>query len=64
MVAKTGIPTLHDLAASMCKYLTKYSALIAFLHSENTALIAALAAAKLACAELEAELLGVRDYGD
>lgn len=64
MAARTGIPSLQDASHELCRLLSKYSAIISFLYPDNSALLAALAAASAACAVLEAEVTAVRDYGD
>jgi hypothetical protein len=62
MAARTGIPTLNDLAKEMCKYVTKFSPGLAIIYASNPALLAALAAASAACAELAKETEKVRSY--
>ena len=64
MTRRTGIPTLMFLARRMCKMLSAYSGVITKLYPDNTALLAALAAANVACGVLFVELDAVRDYGD
>lgn len=64
MAKRTGVPSLIDVAHELCRLLAKFSALITKLYEGNDALIAALTAAQIACAALEAELLLVRDFGD
>ncbi len=64
MAKRTGIPTLHKLAIRMCTVLAKFAPIIVLLYPSNTLLHAALTAAQAACAELAAQLVLVRDYGD
>lgn len=64
MAARTGVPTLLDISKRLCIYLTRYSGVIEKLYPDNSALLAALAAAQTACAVLAVELEKVREYGD
>lgn len=64
MARRTGVPTLLYIAKRLCKYITKYSLVIETLYPTNAALIAALAAAQVACGVLASELNSVREYGD
>lgn len=64
MARRTGIPTIQTVARQLCKYVTKYSSVIAKLYPENAALLAALTAAAAACQVLQVELEAVREYGD
>ena len=51
------------VAKKMCYFLAKYQSIIVALHPTNSALIAALAAANVACSTLANELEAVREYG-
>lgn len=64
MPRRTGIPTIQTVAQKLCKYVTKYSPVIAKLYPDNAPLLAALTAAAAACQVLQMELESVREYGD
>lgn len=64
MARKTYVPTLLRVSLAMCKYITRATPIITQLYGTNAALMAALAAANAACAELATELAQVREYGD
>lgn len=64
MARRTGVPTLIQVAAQLCKYITKFTPIITQLYPDNEALLAALASANVACAALHAQLAAVRSYGD
>jgi len=64
MARKTYVPTLLRISLSLCKYITKATPIITQLYGSNAALMAALASANAACAELASELAQVREYGD
>jgi len=61
---RTGVPSIMLIAREMCRLLAKFSPVITTLYPTNAALLAALAAAQAACAQLDAQLALVRDYGD
>lgn len=64
MTQRTYVPTMLQLAHTMCKYIARATPVITRLYPSNAALLAALAAANEACTVLGAELESVRDYGD
>lgn len=64
MARRTGIPIIQTIAQKLCKYVTRYSPVIAKLYPSNAALLAALTAAAAACQTLQIELEAVREYGD
>lgn len=64
MAKRTGVPTLMKWATFLCRAIAKFTPVIAAAFPENTALLAALAAANTACQQLNAELAQVREYGD
>ena len=64
MAQRTGIPTLIQVAQRLCNLVTKFTPVIANAYPTNTALLAALAAANAACAELVTEASQVREFGD
>jgi hypothetical protein len=64
MAAKTGIPTLIDVAVRMCNLIQRFDGVIVAVSGGNPAVIAALAAAMAACDTLRAELVQLREYGD
>lgn len=64
MARRTGLPTLLKLAQEMCRLIVKFTPIIQTLYGGNTALMAALAAANAACAELVAETSAVIQPGD
>jgi hypothetical protein len=61
---RTGVPTLLRVAMELCKYITQFTPTITRLYPDNAALLAALAAANVACSALAAALSEVREYGD
>lgn len=64
MARRTGIPIIQTVAQKLCKYVTRYSPVIAKLYPDNEVLLAALTAAAAACQTLQIELEAVREYGD
>jgi hypothetical protein len=62
--AKTGVPTLVKISTLLCKALSKFGPHLYRWYPDSTALHVAIAAAQVACAELERELEKVREYGD
>jgi hypothetical protein len=64
MARRTGIPSIQTLAKKLCRFISRYSTVIAGLYPENAALLAALTAAAAACQVLAVELEAVREYGD
>lgn len=64
MATRDGIPSLMKWAQYLCRTLAKFSGVIAVKYPDNTALLAALAAANTACQVLLTEAAKVRDYGD
>jgi len=64
MAQKTYVPTLLRLSLRLCKYVVRATPVITRLYGTNAPLMAALAAANAACAELAQELAQVREYGD
>jgi hypothetical protein len=62
--AQQGIPTLSNLSYKLCRALGKFAPILTVTYASNPALLAALAAAQAACAELNKELRKERDYGD
>jgi hypothetical protein len=63
MTGRTGIPSLMLIARTMCRLLTKFTPIIASLYPDNSALLAALAAANAACEVLHQELMDVAEVG-
>jgi hypothetical protein len=61
MARRTGIPSIHEAARELCRLVNKFRPLLTILYAENAALLAALAAAQAACAELVVEANAVRD---
>lgn len=61
MAKRTGIPSLLDVSKESCRLLSKYGPVITVLYSSNAALLAALAAAQAACAELAKQTALVRE---
>lgn len=53
---RSGLPTLLELAKKMCRIIVTFTPAIQKLYGENAALMAALAAANVACHELEQEI--------
>jgi len=64
MAKRTGIPTMIQVASRLCALTVKFTPVITALYPTNTALLAALAAANAACAELVAQASLVRELGD
>lgn len=64
MAIRIGTWTLNQLANRMCRKLAKFTPLITAAFPENADLLAALAAATLACSALAVETEGVLVYGD
>lgn len=64
MAKRTGIPTMIVVAKRLCGLVQKYGTVIQLLYPDNTALIAALAAANAACQTLVDEATAVRELGD
>lgn len=64
MTRRTGVPSLMAIARRMCNLITKFTPVITNLYPNNAELLAALAAANVACAALHAQLAEVREYGD
>lgn len=64
MTRRTGIPTILQVAQEMCRLIVKFTPVIQAIYPNNTALLAALAAANAACAELVQEVAAVRELGD
>lgn len=54
MARRTGLWTIRTIAYQMCRKVTEFTPLISSVYGDNTALIAALAAANAACATLVA----------
>jgi hypothetical protein len=63
MAKRTGLPSIKKTAKRLCRFLTKYQALIKALYPENTDLHNALDAAQAACALLESEAMNVIELG-
>jgi len=53
---RTGLPSISKVARVMCRLLTEFSPIIQRLYPNNTALLAALAAALAACSVLQDEV--------
>lgn len=64
MARKTYVPSLMFAANKLCSLIARATPLVTRLYGDNANLMAALAAANVACAALHAELEAVRDYGD
>lgn len=64
MARRTGIPSLIDVAQTLCRLITKFTPVIVQQYSGNPELLAALSAANVACAALVEEASAVREYGD
>lgn len=64
MARRTGIVVIQAIAKRMCQLVATWGATIQTAFPENTALLAALAAANAACALLVSEIEYVRDYGE
>jgi hypothetical protein len=64
MPAKTGVPSLQNVAKELCRLVLKFEPILVVVYATNPALLTALAAAGAACRELEKELAKVREYGD
>lgn len=61
---KTGVPTMLSLARRLCDLIDRFSPVIRLIYPENTAVIAALEAARTSCALLQTELTEIREFGD
>lgn len=64
MAKRTGAPTIRKTALRLCRLLGKFSAGLVVLYPDNTALIAALAAAQIACNELSVQIFAILPVGD
>ena len=64
MARRTGVPSMMQVAQTLCRLIVKFSPVIAVVYPGNAALQAALAAANAACAVLVDELAAVRETGD
>jgi hypothetical protein len=64
MASRTGLPTLIKLATKMCIIIVRFTPVITTLYGGNAALMAALAAANAACAELVNQVSLVVEPGD
>lgn len=64
MATRTGVPAILKIALEMCRLIGKFTPIITKLYPNNADLLAALAAANVACAALAAELELVREFGD
>lgn len=64
MAKRTGVPSLIHFTSKVCSLITDYGSVIKILYPNNTALHLALDAALVACAELNKELIEVRETGD
>lgn len=64
MARRTGIPSLIEAAAELCRLLAKYTPLIKTLYPSNPGLHTALDDANAACSALAAVLEAIREYGD
>jgi hypothetical protein len=64
MSHRTGVPSLIWVARRLCLLVVQFTPVIQRTYPENTALLAALAAANAACSVLGTELEAVREYGD
>lgn len=64
MARRTGAPTLQKVAIKMCGYVAKFTPTIAAAFPDNDVLLAALAAAGVACQALSEQLELVREIGD
>lgn len=61
---RTGLPTIRDVAFSMCKYVTTFTPIIKKVYPANAALQAALVAAQAACVVLVEEADAQLPIGD
>lgn len=64
MAVKTGIPTLHRAARTMCALVRRMIPYILRSYPDNTALWAAVAATESACAALELATGPLLEIGD
>lgn len=64
MARKTGVGVLLRLARRMCKLLNLYYDTIRILADDDPVVLAALAAAQLACVGLQNAIGPLRTYGD
>ena len=64
MATRIGVWTLNVLAKELCRKVAKFSPLITVAFPENADLLAALAAAQVACSALGSETEAVLVYGD
>ena len=61
---RTGLPTIRDVANSLCRYVATFAPIITRTYPANTALQAALVAAQAACAVLVEEADAQLPIGD
>lgn len=64
MATRTGLPTILEVARNLCRLINKFTLVIEVVYPENTALLAALAAANAACAVLASEVQAQIPLGD
>ncbi len=64
MAKRNGVHSISKVARSMCRLVSKFSAVLYLQFPASTALHVALAAALAACQVLQNELEAVKDYGD
>lgn len=64
MARRTGIPSILEIAQTLCRLITKFTPVIVQQYGGNAELLAALAAANTACAALVEQAAAVREYGD
>jgi hypothetical protein len=63
-LARNGVPSMIKIGQKLCQLIVKFTPVITAQYPTNAALLAALAAANAACAELTAQCALVREYGD
>lgn len=63
MARRIGFYTIRKLATQLCKYITRYTPIIAQLYDGSPALLAALAAANAACGVLVENIDLVQEPG-
>jgi len=64
VASRTYVPSLLLVSIKLCRLISRATPIITVLYPNNSALLAALAAANAACSELSAQLALVREYGD
>jgi hypothetical protein len=61
---RNGVPSIISIAKELCRLVVKFTPIITKQYPDNDELLAALAAANVACVALAAQAELVRELGD